>query len=230
MKKVLKGVINVLAWVVLIAAFIVTMFIFSSNSNNGVSSFMGFVPMSVESDSMNPTFARGDLLISKTVDDVRQLQKGDVITFWTIIKGKRVLNTHRIVEVKDDGVNISFMTRGDANSIDDDLPAYQSDIVAKWTGKTIKKGGVVMSFLKTKKGFFICILIPMAIFFLFELYKFIFTVMDVKKEKGNDLDEEEIKKRAIEEYLAEQEAKNGNADQEKAKDSEETATEDSDTE
>ena len=60
-----------------------------------------------------------------------------------------------------------------------------------------------MAFLRTKKGFFICILIPMAIFFLFELYKFIVALIEVKRpEPAEQLDEEEIKRRAIEEYLA----------------------------
>ncbi|MBQ9632922.1 MAG: hypothetical protein IJV04_08445, partial [Lachnospiraceae bacterium] len=44
--------------------------------------------------------------------------------------------------------------------------------------------------------------------FLFELYKFIATLMDIKKPKLTENDEEEIKRRAIEEYLAEQQKKN----------------------
>ncbi|MCR5796350.1 MAG: signal peptidase I [Eubacterium sp.] len=212
MSKVLKVVVSVLAWIILIAAFVVTLLVFSSNKNNGISNFMGYIPMKVESDSMKPTFEKGDLIICREVDDVKQLKKGDVITFWTIIEGKKALNTHRITEIDDDGTNISFMTRGDGNPENDDLPAFQSDIVGKWTEKSIKKGGVVMGFLQTQKGFFICILIPMAIFFLFELYKFIFAVMEVKKAGNNsDLDEEEIKRRAIEEYLAEKEQEENTA-------------------
>ena len=48
----------------------------------------------------------------------------------------------------------------------------------------------------------------MAIFFLIELYKFIVTVIKVKRPEGEPaLDEEEIKRRAIEEYLAAQKEK-----------------------
>ena len=64
-----------------------------------------------------------------------------------------------------------------------------------------------MAFLRTKTGFFVCILIPMALFFLFELYKFIVTLIEVKRgDAPEQLDEEEIKRRAIEEYLAQQKA------------------------
>ena len=63
---------------------------------------------------------------------------------------------------------------------------------------------MALDFVQTQKGFFICIIIPIAIIFLFELYKFIQTLIEVKTEGLQDVDEEEIKKKAIEEYLAKQ--------------------------
>ncbi len=202
MKKALRIAVNVFAWLILILAFLVTLIVFSSDKNNGVANLFGYMPMTVESDSMVPTFNKGDLIICKVIDDINALKEGDVITFWTIIDGKRVKNTHRIVGINDtDGVR-SFITRGDNNPIDDTLPAYSSDIIGKWTETKIAKVGKAMNFLRTKKGFFICILIPMAIFFLFELYKFIVALIEAKRSDVPEIDEEEIKKRAIEEYLA----------------------------
>ncbi|MBO4524481.1 MAG: signal peptidase I [Ruminococcus sp.] len=203
MKKVLRIGANVIAWIVLIFALLITIIVFSSGRNNGVANLFGFIPMTVESDSMKPTFSKNDLIICKEIDDLNALKEGDVITFWTVIDGKRVKNTHRIVSVNADEGARSFITRGDNNPADDTLPAYASDIIAKWTDVKIAGVGKFMNFLRTKKGFFICILIPMAIFFLFELYKFIVTLIEVKRpEPAEQLDEEEIKRRAIEEYLA----------------------------
>lgn len=203
MKKVLRIGANVIAWIVLIFALLITIIVFSSGRNNGVANLFGFIPMTVESDSMKPTFSKNDLIICKEIDDLNTLKEGDVITFWTVIDGRRVKNTHRIVSVNADEGARSFITRGDNNPADDTLPAYASDIIAKWTDVKIAGVGKFMNFLRTKKGFFICILIPMAIFFLFELYKFIVTLIEVKRpESAEQLDEEEIKRRAIEEYLA----------------------------
>ena len=42
--KVLKAVVNVLAWVVLILALLITIIVFSSERNNGVANLMGFIP------------------------------------------------------------------------------------------------------------------------------------------------------------------------------------------
>jgi signal peptidase len=204
MKKAVKITVNILAWIVLVFALLITLIVFSSEKNNGVSNIFGYMPLTVESDSMSPTFKKGDMILCKEIDDVNDLKKDDVITFWTLIDGKRVKNTHRIVEVNNVDGSVSFITRGDNNSADDEVPAYSSDIIGKWTDVKISGFGKVLDFLKTKKGFFICIIIPLAVFFLFELYKFIATIIEVKNgDKSEKLDEEEIKRRAIEEYLAE---------------------------
>ncbi|MBR4626639.1 MAG: signal peptidase I [Ruminococcus sp.] len=211
MKKAVKIIVNILAWVLLMLALLITIVVFSAERNNGVSNIMGYMPMTVESDSMSPTFKKGDLIIVKEINDINKLEEDDVITFWTLIDGNRVKNTHRIVGITrdDQGQIVSFTTRGDNNNgVNDELPAYPKDIVGKWTGKHLKGCGKALDFLRTKKGFFICIIIPLAAFFLFELYKFIATLVEIKKgDAPEQLDEEEIKRRAIEEYLAEQKKK-----------------------
>ena len=83
MKKALKITVSVIAWIVLIFALIVTILVFSADKNNGVASLLGYIPLTVESDSMKPTFEKNDLIIDKEIDDVNKLQKDDVITFWT---------------------------------------------------------------------------------------------------------------------------------------------------
>jgi len=204
MKKVLKAIVNVFSWIILIFALLVTILVFSSGRNNGVANLFGYIPLTVESDSMMPTFGQGDLIICKEIDDMMQLKEDDVITFWTIIDGKKVKNTHRIVKVNEFENTRSFVTRGDNNSIDDEMPAYAGDLIGEWTDVRLKGVGKVMNFLRTKTGFFACILIPMVIFFLFELYKFIVVLIEIKRPAITEEDEEEIKRKAIEEYLASQ--------------------------
>ncbi len=208
MKKVLKITANIILWLIVIIALIITIVVFSSSSGNGVAHLLGYIPLTVESQSMSPTFEEGDLIICKQIDDASTLKENDVITFWTIIEGRKVKNTHRIVKINNTGNSLSFITRGDNNPIDDEIPAYQADLIGKWTNIRLSGAGNIMAFLRTKLGFFLCILLPMALFFLFELYKFIVTVISVRKpEAAPALDEEEIKRRAIEEYLAAQKEK-----------------------
>ena len=207
MKKALKITLSVLAWVLLIFALLITIMVFTSDKNNGVPSLFGRMPLTVESGSMEPTFKEGDLIIAKEIDDINDLKVDDVISFWTneIVEGSNVINTHRIIEVIDDNGTKSFKTKGDNNDQEDTYIVYPSKIIGKWTGTRLGGVGKVMKFLKTKTGFLVCILIPMAIFFLFELFKLIMVIIQMRQPaKLTEDDEEEIKKRAIEEYLPEQ--------------------------
>ena len=216
MKNVLKGFVSVLSWVVLVFALIMTIFAFSVDKSSGISTLFGFIPLTVESDSMPPTFVPSALIIDREIDDIAALKEGDVITFWTIINGNKVINTHRITEVHLVNGNISFTTKGDNNSIKDSLDVYPSDIVGKWTGVKIPALGGIIGFLRTQLGFCICVIIPLALFFLFELYKFIAVIIEIKNPAAPQLDEEEIKRRAIEEYLAEQKQKAEQAEEKPA--------------
>ena len=204
MKKAVSIIANVLAWIVLIFAFLITIIVFSSGRNNGVANLLGYIPLSVQSDSMKPTFKEGDLIICKEVDDMNSLKVDDVITFWTTIDGKRVKNTHRIVEIVDKNGTDGYVTRGDNNAINDTDVISPGAVIGRWTNVKLPVIGRIMDFLRTKTGFFICIVIPMAIFFLFELYKFIATIIEAKRPEPAEIDEDEIKRRAIEEYLASQ--------------------------
>lgn len=204
MKKALKIAVSVISWIILILALIVTILTFTADRSGGVPSLFGFIPMTVESDSMAPTFSQNDLIMVREIDDVNALQKDDVITFWTIINGKKVKNTHRIIEVKNVYGNVSFVTKGDNVDVRDSLEVYPVDIIGKWTGFRLGGFGSVMNFLRTQMGFCICVIIPLVLFFLFELYKLIVVIVEIKRPAAKEIDEEEIKKRAIEEYIAEQ--------------------------
>lgn len=216
MKRVLKKIVSVLSWIILIFALIATILAFSADRSGGVPNIFGFIPLTVESDSMAPTFSANDLIIDTEITDVNTLCENDVITFWTLINGQKVMNTHRITEVHRINGNISFTTKGDNNSVKDSINVYPSDIVGKWNGVVIPGFGAVINFLRTQLGFCICVIVPLALFFLFELYKFIMAVVEVKRPAAQQLDEEEIKRRAIEEYLAEQQKKAENAEENKA--------------
>ena len=71
--------------------------------------------------------------------------------------------------------------------------------------------GNFLSFIRTQLGFFLCVLLPMIIFFVYEAVRVVLNLLAYNKEKtleeaklavdSAELTEEQ-KKRAIEEYLA----------------------------
>lgn len=88
--------------------------------------------LTVVTGSMEPTLHVGDyIFIEKT--DPAKLKEGDIISFYSEqsdIFG--MLVTHRIAAVNDDG---TFITRGDANPVDDSVHVRPERIVGKYTRK-----------------------------------------------------------------------------------------------
>ena len=206
MKKVVGIVINVILWLFVVFAALTTVVVFTGTSNNGVGNLFGYMPFSIQTQSMEPTIKAGDVVIGKEVD-FNTLKEGDIITYWTTVDEQKILNTHRITKVISNGKGSvpSFKTKGDNNQIEDEYTVAAADIVAKYNSK-ISGLGKAVDLLETQKGFFIFIVLPLILFFLYKLYHFIKVLVTVKQEKAglSKEDEEELKKKAVEEYLAKQ--------------------------
>lgn len=206
MKKVIGIVINVILWLFVVFAALTTVVVFTGTSNNGVGNLFGYMPFSIQTQSMEPTIKAGDVVIGKEVD-FNTLKEGDIITYWTTVDEQKILNTHRITKVISNGKGSvpSFKTKGDNNQIEDEYTVAAADIVAKYNSK-ISGLGKAVDLLETQKGFFICIVLPLILFFLYQLYHFIKVIVTVKQENAglSKEDEEELKKKAVEEYLAKQ--------------------------
>ena len=202
-KKAVKIVLNVFAWIVVVVAVLMTALVFTSQSSDGISNLFGVMPMTIQSDSMNPTLHSGDLIIGRQTD-ADNLQEGDIITFWTIIENKKAVNTHRIIEVKQENGIKTYITQGDNNTAADALSVYPADVIAKYTGTRLPGIGRALDFLKTSTGFLVCVVIPLIIFFLYEVYRFISVIISMKKPKLTAEQEQEMKQKIIDEYIASQ--------------------------
>ena len=217
LKKIINAIINILIVLLLAVSVLVAALALASKAG-GVPSVLGYVPLSVQSDSMIPEFEKGDLIISKAVDDSTALEKGDVITYQTEIMGEEALNTHRIVDVTEtEGVEF-YTTKGDNNDIEDSEPVARVSVAAKWEGIRFEGWGEAYDFLTNQFGFFFVILLPLIIFFLYEVIRFIKNLIEYNKEKALEeamhnseiaaargLSEDEMKA-AVEQFLAKQAA------------------------
>lgn len=229
MKKAIKRTINIIVDIIvvliLMVSIIVVMLSLTSKSS-GVPNILGTAPLSVLTESMEDTINPGDLILCSLTEIDDEFQKGDIVTFPIELNGEQVLNTHRIVEVVEDNNITYYRTKGDNKETnpepDTDLQT-SSTIVAKYTGTKIPGLGNVLSFIRTQLGFFLCILLPMIIFFIYEAVRVVMNLMAYSKEKAfeeaqtavnNTELTEEQKKQAIEEYLASIGQQNGNAENE----------------
>lgn len=235
-KKVLSIVFNTFVWVFLVFAILVTIMTFvSRNSKDGVPSVFGKSIVSIQSNSMKSSkpesFKDGDLIIIEkiTSNQALELEVGAIITYRAPqdIDGDGQtgdINTHRIVEKRTDaGGIVWFKTQGDnptTNPTADNYELRYTDVIGVYNGNKLAGVGSVVDFFRSSLGFLLVIVLPMALFFFYEVYCLIKIIMEnkVKKAKAEALSpeqEEEIKRLAIQEYLAQQEQQNSENKEEK---------------
>ena len=180
LKKTGTIVISVLLWVIILVAALYAFTTMATRDNQNVSNIMGYTPLVVKSDSMAPTFRAGDLIFIKKCD-TSTLKEGDVICFHTIIDNEYALNTHRIQKIEEVGNVRSYTTLGDNNKgIADTHIISDGDIVGKYVGH-LKNAGKVMDFLSSSVGFLIVIVLPMLLFFIYQVYNLIMISIRLKK-------------------------------------------------
>ncbi len=180
LKKTGTIVISVLLWVIILVAALYAFTTMATRDNQNVSDIMGYTPLVVKSDSMAPTFRAGDLIFIKKCD-TSTLKEGDIICFHTIIDNEYALNTHRIQKIEESGDARSYTTLGDNNNgIADTHIISDGDIVGKYVGH-LQNAGKVMDFLSSSIGFLIVIVLPMLLFFIYQVYNLIMISIRLKK-------------------------------------------------
>ena len=222
-KKVGGIVANVVIWLFVAFSILVTVLVFAAQGNaDGVPELFGKSLITIETDSMEPNIKEGSLVFLTKLEpgEIYELKEGQIITYRSPVDlngdGKAGdINTHRIISNNTD--EFYFVTKGDHNSLKDnegDNPyvVKYTDVIGICTEDDAIGGvGAIIGFLRSSLGFLLCIVLPLVLFFLYELYNFI-TIIVTERAKRNAAkapaaDEEEIKRRAIEEYLAAEAAK-----------------------
>ncbi len=180
LKRIGTIVISVILWAIILLAALYAFTTMATKDDQSVSRILGYTPMTVESDSMKPTFCKGDLIFIKKCD-TSKLKEGDIITFHTIIDNQYALNTHRIQKIDEVNDVRSYTTIGDNNNgVADQHVISDGDIVGKYVGH-ISNLGKVMSFLSSSMGFLIVIVLPMLLFFIYQVYNLIMISIRLKK-------------------------------------------------
>lgn len=214
-KNIGSTILNVFIWIFVVFSMIVSLTVLSStafnNDGTGVPSLGGYSLITVQSDSMKPEFSKGALIVVKkaTEEQRAQYKEGDVITYFDYQSdGSFIFVTHRVKKAEQHAVmdytvlgdNAEFDLSGGAGEL-----IHSTDVLGHYTGIAIPGLGAVLDFIKTPLGFGLIIILPLIAFFLYELYNFIRTLIEVKGKPVtvtiSQEDEEAIKKRAIEEYL-----------------------------
>ena len=229
-KSILNTIINIMIVIVLITSILIAVLALTSKANNGVSTILGYTIQTIESDSMKGgspdgypegDFETGDLMIAKATnnDDSAKYELGDIATYITYdTEGEQVLMVHRIVGTgKNSAGETVYQTQGDnremsevpdQQTVDGYLSAGSFVSVyycSTYKGIIIKGFGSFLNYLQSQQGFFFIVLLPMIIFFMYELIRVVLNFTSYRKAKTD-----EDKKAAVDAAVAE--ALSGNSD------------------
>lgn len=215
-KKIIDISVTVLQIVIVLIAIIVSAIVIanpitdSAEVSGGKTKLLPVLSGSMDGENKD-SFKAGDLVIAKTPKNQRTLEVGQIITFVGDVNGRDGLITHRIVEVilDDEGLANTYITRGDANPIDMTETVNPYNVLAVYSSH-LNGVGKAINWLQQPTNFLLVIVIPLVLLFIYNIIMFVRMLMQAKLAKvaetagGEAIDEEAIKRKAIEEYLASQ--------------------------
>lgn len=179
-KKILKIIFGVIIWTIIIIATLITISTLRTRGRE-VPNVFGYVPLVVNSESMEPEIMTGDLIVTKEYNpNKRELKEKDIISFYAEIQNQRVVITHRIEHIININGMVAYVTKGDNNKISDENQVAPGDVIAVYDGFRIPYLGTLINFIKTKVGFICCVILPLALFFIYQLYQFIVILFEYK--------------------------------------------------
>lgn len=179
----------IIACIILVPILLANIFIiFQSKTNkNDVPSLFGYKPFIVLSGSMEGQIHKGDLIITKTVDPT-SLKIDDIIAFRD---AENTVTTHRIRDIVSSDGTTKFITKGDANTIQDKNLVALEDVEGIYVMRISGFGSLMKSLSEPTTILIIALIITMLFILGFAL--------STKREKALER-EEYLKFKMMKEY------------------------------
>ncbi len=164
--KILKKLVSIISTLIFVVCLLLLAVVIITPKNaDGTKTVnvAGYSLMSILTDSMEPNYNVGDIVIVK-VTDAKELKVKDVITYYTTdptLEGKPV--THRINNIYEHLGELRFETKGDNNPGVDSYLVAEDSIIGRVEYR-IPGIGRAINFLQTNKyGFFGIVILPMLV-------------------------------------------------------------------
>ncbi|MFE7060522.1 signal peptidase I [Sutcliffiella sp. NPDC057660] len=165
MKRIMKILSTLVLVFLALAAGLVIFFVSQSKGDiEKVPSVIGYKPLTILSNSMQPVFEAGDVILVKPG---KKPTVNDVITFK---HPDGILVTHRIIDSTEENGKTLFATKGDNNNIADEGLVAPESIIGVQTN-IIPGAGHVAKFVSGPVGFILLIGVPVFLYLLIEIFQ-----------------------------------------------------------
>lgn len=218
-KKIYNVASTVVVALIFVFMIVVVAVMLVQKNSGGESKIFGYYMYDVLTDSMSGTIEPGDVIMCKAVEDVNELQEGDIITFKA--PNGNYNETHRIIEIarNEDGSVKYFKTKGDNAKEADSWELKPENVKAKYVKKSIFIGGL-RRFMKHWYGYVVVVVIPLCVVFALIIAGFVKDKVALESEKEKDKAisiadiSDEDKKKLLANYLNETENAENTAEKE----------------
>jgi len=204
-------IVGAVLCVILIPILIIniTLIIKSYTNTDEVPSVSGYLPLIVLTDSMYPEIESGDLIICHT-EKPENVKEGDVIAFFDPAGNGSSVVTHRVMEITEVDGEIAYITKGDANNIEDEKPVPGDNLVGVYKTRIAGMGSVAM-FMQSTQGLILCVVVPILLLIGYDVIRR--KRYEKSKQQDTDallkeLEELRAQKAAVENSEAEKESSN----------------------
>lgn len=209
--EIIKICINVIFYSLVVLLLLFSIANINAKDDYEVPNVFGTGFTTVSSNSMEgnekDSFTTSDVLWLSVVNNDKKISKikiGDIITFkyFSTQINETILNSHRVVDIvyNEDGSLDYFITQGDRVAMNPDYKyeigsddnhvdkiefVNPEDVRAVYVGKWTNAGSF-FRFIQSSAGFLLCIVIPVAVFFVFELVLIILQFSKMKQKKNEE--------------------------------------------
>lgn len=203
-KNIYKKVSTIIMSIIMLVVIIACLFLFIQVLNGKKPSLFGYRLYYILTDSMTPDLQVNDVILARAIDtleEAKSIKEGDVITYIAaegIQEGLTI--THKVIREPyfDESRNkMVLLTMGVKPGAPVDPPVPLENIQAVMVRK-VGFVATIYSFIISSYGLIILIIVPMSIIITLLVIKLIKTIKS--KPENKESSEEEIARKAVEEY------------------------------
>lgn len=199
-KYAFKSVLDIIVWTALIILIIIAVFLVyyvmtaKIYEKKGIDYEPKIALYTIISPSMEPNVKVYDVVVDFRVDDVKDIEVGDIITFISTSKVSANLTvTHRVVDIIEQNNNIYYKTKGDNNLKEDDALVDYNSVIGK-SYFIVPQLGRIQFLLASKGGWFLVVLVPAIGVIIYDFIKLIKLISKKNIKTYNGISFKPIKK------------------------------------
>ena len=181
LKKIVLNIINGVSVIIIAAAVLVLLTVVLTKSGD-VPNILGYSVFRVMTGSMEPAIETDSLIVVKRVEP-SEIKIGDVISFFSQDPAHGgAVNTHRVTAIEQNGEEWNFVTKGDANQLEDKYVTSSKDLI----GKVVYVShvmGIIVHLLSNPLIFIPVIVLPMFVILVYNLACTIRVTRNIVKEE-----------------------------------------------